>query len=343
MVASSKLLKAAKRGQAAAKANAKADPVKATVTRKSSSGNFAQESTDSAQEDFIHQILTELFTDTRHILPVMKLINDRKRSLEAMDKALDEPMFERLPTFGSLPDETKIEWNVGHSNMGTQTVLRIFKADPFNLDVLIHLATQLPSRMKCPEQLLIIEVCLAVLNWRDEECGGRLKAFSPAGLLDNSNLNLKEAGCYVLEFNSDNLLEKIKHAGGDSVKVAIGARLSREYQLVNNFDDWQAHLSMPPLPEVYLWKFFEKSMTGPMKLTNYIGKAAKFEEKCEEFKVAWEAKVRARVCKTSASSTVVDSVKAAKQNKSTEQMRRAREKAQQALKAKKAKCSFSLE
>ena len=332
MVAASVVTKAVKAGRQAAKAKAKSSPL-----RRMNATTFEQDTAKESMNDLLEQIIETLCEDERHIVPTFCFITKRKKCLENADKGLSQPMFVSLTNFGSIPTESKIDWVVKHSNMDAEQVLALYRHDEDQLDIMMSLALQLPKRLKMPEEFRIIEVCMQFLESRYAECGSRLSSFAPDGITKEMVLNLSEKGSYKLTFDSDKMLELVTHATGASCKIDSSVvQISSRYTLWDNFDDWQARLVMPPLPDIYLWKFFEPTRDGPLAIVNYMGKAQKLQQVAEQHKSDWQDLLKTRGSNSSSADVAV-ALSDHKKGQARAVMAKAREKAAEVLKSKKAK------
>lgn len=146
-----------------------------------------------------------------------------------------------------------------------------------------------------------------------------------------------------MEFDKQNVLIKVLHRCGDAADVDPKLNVSKNYNLQDNYDDWSAHLSLPPLPPIKLSSFFTpRSRLGPYKFVTYHGRPKDLARKADELYVEWQAQCKMKASLTTPSEEVTQAIKRQRTEKQRETMSRARASAQQALAAKKSRRAIKL-
>ena len=72
-------------------------------------------------------------------------------------------------------------------------------------------------------------------------------------------------------------LTKVIHISGDVVIVKKTA-VTREWQLVNNFGDYEAQFELPPMKPTPVHDFFREAKSGPYRFTKMTGEKKAFKD-----------------------------------------------------------------
>lgn len=150
--------------------------------------------------------------------------------------------------------------------------------------------------------------------------------------------------CYTLTFDATTKrLSKIVHISGGEVVVDAKLHITASYTLQDNYDDFQAHLSLPPLQNVKLTQFFcAKSRTGPYRVSSFHGKPKLMEEKAQELYHEWEQKQKDLHCGRDVPAAIAEEVTQYRKEEQKKSMTKAREVAIPAMSKNKAHRSIQL-
>ena len=173
--------------------------------------------------------------------------------------------------------------------------------------------------------------------------GNRLSTFKTIGAYDpngNGSIDWK-FGVYRPEYDSKDMLIKVKHINGDVVD-AKGFGITREFSIMDNFSDMAAAFIKRPLPPIKINGFFKTTNQGIYKLPPITSTAKPFLESCKAAREKWDKERQASLTGSSSSTQSQQVVTEVATKKRRLSAAAARNKAVEALAAKRAKRSTSL-
>jgi hypothetical protein len=221
------------------------------------------------------------------------------------------------------------------SDLTELDVLHILKTDEAGLNDLIQFDIQTSMKQKCPREFLVSGVCKLYFEERHVNCGKRLADFKAKGGYANDVINFKKVCSYVVEFDAAGDLKSIKHISGDIKNITMKTGLTKGHLLNDNFDDYQAHLVLQPMPKVLLCSFFNKTaLEGPWRVTCY-NKASDLLARATELYNAYDASETALSMQVLPGATLQTEISDHRAAAKIGVMSAARAKAQTALGAKK--------
>lgn len=307
------------------------------------------------REDDMHQsehlCLVSVYQDLADMpelrASVFNFVQQEKKRIAAL-KGLDAGanMFNECSTLQTLDEQWKVQFVTSKSDLSSDDVVHMMTNDPSSLNDLFCFAVQLPMRMKLPSQFRVKDVLALLVNDRYDALGKRLENFKklgglrPSGELVFNGLH----GCYFLEFDATSkLLSKIKHYSGDEVEISDKLNITANYVLQDNFDDFHAHLSLPPLQNVKLAQFFNaKSRQGPYRTISFQAKAKMLGEKVHELYHEWELTQKNSNRAKDVSVAIAEEVTKHRKEEQKKRMTKAREVAIAAMSKKKARRCINL-
>lgn len=275
-------------------------------------------------------------------------IHREKAALAKLDGvSQDAVTFSDATTISSIDDEFKIAFITSHSDLSSEDIVAVCKADASGLDLLCQAALQLPFRQSLPAQFQVKEVTKAFWRDRQQECGSRLRGFKEKGGLVGTppTLNFKgSTGAYILAFGGagGKVLKQITHFTGHTVEVQEKLNITTSYTSFGNHDDQAASLIMTPLPPIKLSSFFDRrARRGPWSITVFHGQPKEMARRAEEYYESWD--VERRRTSGTAERSIRNAIEEHKHSMQKDQMLRARAKAQTAFQNKRQRRAISLE
>lgn len=277
---------------------------------------------------------------------VFNFIQQEKTRLAALS-GLDSAarMFNECASLQTLDEQWKVQFLTSKSDLSSDDVVHMMKHDASSLNDIFCFACQLPMRMKLPSQLRVQDVPKLLVEERYEALGKRLENFKKlGGVLASGDVVFKgKHGCYALVFDdTTHCLSKIKHISGDEVEVDAKLHITANYVLQDNFDDFQAHSSLPP-QNVKLTQFFNmKAREGPYRVSTFHGKPKLLDDKAQDLYHQWEQGQKDAHSARDASAIIADEVTKHRKEEQKKRMSKAREVAIVAMGKKKARRSIKL-
>lgn len=125
---------------------------------------------------------------------------------------------------------------------------RLESEDADNIPTLFSFMVQLPMAAQFPKELRDPYVAKLAFRKRCENVGNRLAKFVElGGITSTSALDMRRAGCFVLDFDATtNLCTRITHITGVATALAAHAPISRGFQLMDNTLDAKAAVVLEP-------------------------------------------------------------------------------------------------
>lgn len=278
-------------------------------------------------------------------MPTFNYLQQAKKDILAKHAiAQSAESFSDFSTLAALDQSFKIAFITTNSDLNSSDLVGLVRDDMASINDVLQYAVQVPMRMKLPMTLIVHEVMRSFLQERALFLGNRLSAFKANGGIKGGKLSFNGAvGSYKLEFDNTHVLIKVVHRNGDTADVDPKLNISKNYNLQDNFDDWSAHLSLPPLPPIKLSSFFEaRSRTGPYKVATFHGRHKELARRADELYAEWQAQCKTKASQTKPSEEVTQAIKRQRTEKQRETMSRARASAQEALVARKSERAIAL-
>ena len=306
-------------------------------------GNEIEDTKLDAEYVQLQTFLYACFTDHTHIAPLYGMYLRRDQATNKVATARGGKVLPSIKTVKDISLEIWGAFVLRHSSF-TTAELQIIR-DRGNKDGPRQLGmygTQLKPSLKIPDGARVEQVIHILLDNMHVEFGRRLD-----GVRAMLKFNVQEGilnwscGCYFPTFDKEppHLLCTVKHVPtGDEVDIdASDTIITCAFKLINNFSDADAAFKHKIVKApIKLYDLFENGI-GPKKAKLHKT-AADFDVPCAIALQAWSdqsnAKDDTQACKT----TFAMSDKAANQVK----MKKAREKAQEVLKAKRLKLEIDV-
>jgi len=305
------------------------------------------EEDEAAESD--HHLLTamvhECYKNRKHIQPCYTFLLKRKEKQDHLSEiALKADRFDALTTIAGLPDPYKISWIVSHSDLTAGDLISMMEHDPDSLNQLMAFALQFPAKGRLPMVLILKEVMQMFMEDRSIACGGRLATFKSKGGVDDKTkkLSWRGNGSYALRYDGDGKLIAIIHWSGTKIDVDPKYGITRDYDLVMNFDDFAAFFQYGCLPPIPVVGFFEKENAGPCQITHFVGKPKVLQTLAQQVYNKWEADKLEGLSSFTPTEQVSKALKDHHDLKVKASMKTARAKAAEAMKVKKARLTISM-
>jgi hypothetical protein len=247
-------------------------------------------------------------------------------------------MFQPTPkNLWALQDDFVYEFIISHSDLKTEYLVAIQRADPKGPHKLFLAMVQLPGSFKLEGDM----VCRGFLNrmchTRFEHCGGRMVKILEEGHVLNGIVFWANCGSYNGKFEGGKLVEVLHVSSGARVEInPLEIMVSEKWQMVDNWSDVNACYQYEGQPGMKLANLFRKdNHEGPWKYAYFTGSKQAAFLKFLDTELAEFRKDRERVAGTSAGLTVEikENVSAMKAEKKKATMEKAKVAAKQALRA----------
>lgn len=198
-------------------------------------------------------------------------------------------------------------------------------------------------KAKLPEKFNFVEVRNRFMNARYETVARRLDDIKKkGGLANDKRLDLLKVGCYSLTFVEEFLSGVTHRATEDKVEIHKKYRITREYSLIDNHNDFGASVVLDPCPPQHLHMFLKAAKTGPYATPTYIGRPGKLDEDvAAEFK-SWGTELRQRLPTSGAAALIAEDLGKHKKELLSASMQKARTLADQQVAENKKRRTISL-
>lgn len=189
--------------------------------------------------------------------------------------------------------------------------------------------------------LLMVNTGCTYHGWGVGDPEGRCFSWTPWGGGPSSGHYLL-CGSYTLTWDSKTgILREVKHISGSVATVLAQASINKSWTLCENMDDWSTSLVLQSLPPAKLYTLFEAAHDGPYLFGSLVGKPKLLQQDIENIFEKWEDEVRQGIgADDGKMSEIAQSEQRTSQKK--EAMDKARLKAQESLRNKKARRSINL-
>lgn len=290
-------------------------------------------------------MVEDLIAEPQHVAHLYNELQKRKRSLIGTSEAVPEA--EVLGESGRLTridSDFKLAWVDEHSDLTEKDCIELMKADGQSIHYLLQMGLQSGFKLKLPASLRVREVMKRFFDERAELARHRLKDIKKnKGVKADWTIDFLKVGVFALAWGEDGLLTTITHRPtGDTASVPPEARVTKQYKLVDNFDDLNAHMLLKPLPPLHLSAFFgSKEKKGPFAMPSYIGRHSALAADAQATLGAWGRDAVAS--KGRGSAAAIQELAEHNQGKQSEHTATARAQARAVLKNKKARRSIVIE
>lgn len=232
------------------------------------------------QRTHMIRIVDQLLKEPKYILPLhaqlVVMDVDTNLQCEKKDWTDDYKFLNQIPRAWLaefiLQEAQKLKLAV--VNLALLSSLESEGAD--NLPTLFSFMVQLPLSLGFPNTMRDAYVAKMVFRRRCADVGDRLAKFiALGGITVSGSLDMKKAGCFVLEFDGEtNMCNKICHITGLSAVPPAHAPITRGFSLVDNTLDAKASVILEPRRDLLYTlsknAAFENTMWMPNKKSNIL-------------------------------------------------------------------------
>lgn len=310
-------------------------------------GNPLQEQELKAQYELLAGMVEEMVADPSHITPLHGELRKRCKTKELQLAAEADSQFDRLPSIRSYPDDWLITMLIALSDK-TITSDQLVKAKAFDDEALAQLliyATQLTPQVKLPTAMLVKEVSRRMLLRLAKDRGDRLKNLAAQGAFKGDGSISWKKGCFELFFHKETKkLIKVTHlpTKTDADQLPADTHIDNTWIMDQNWSDLCAWIKKPPYPAVKLRALFSKDK-GPNLTLAITSRTKEWIQMITEVHGQWEDDIRKTKEGNISDTKVREQLEKHASTKKEAQMVNLRDKAQQRLKAKKAKREVKLD
>lgn len=301
-------------------------------------GNFAEETEAETQYEQFKDIVNHCSRDASHIGPLHGVLMKRLKSQSAADQ---NDCFATVTTLSKLDSEFVLSYIVKKSDLTMEDCIKMLKFDGDSAGNLLMLDQQIPGTTRLPKDMIVTSVTENTLERRSAEAGDRLAHIKAKGaLMDSGRLDWTEIGCYSLEFR-DRRLAYLKHRSGTRVAIPQDINIAQDWKLMDNWGDFVAAVTKPPLPPYKLSIFFNSDQKeGPWAVPALPPR--RLAEMAKSFHNEWAALQQTKANEGAQIEAAASALQQLSKDKKTESLKRAREVAQVAMAKRKLKRTHSL-
>lgn len=232
-------------------------------------------------------VIDYMLEDDSICLPLYQFVLKRKaRALSYADEVDKDCQFKSITTFGRIEMKWVVNMVVELSGLTISDVIAATKHDEQTPRHLLQFALCYQSGLTIGQSGKVKQVLRAMFMKRSVDLGSRLAEFRRGGGLNSDkSINWKK-GVYTMTFASDSKsakITKITHTSGDSIDISETA-VTREWNLLNNWSDYDAMVKLKPLKPTLVSQFFATAKTGPYKYKKVSGDNKVFQSEPEDVK-----------------------------------------------------------
>lgn len=302
-------------------------------------GNYEKDSEADSLREMKMDIVDAIVASDAHVVALHGVLSKRLRE---MHNPKGTEYFDDISTVGKLPEEWLGSWLCEVSDLRAADIINIQKFDSEAALQLFMYATQLPSKLKLPEECRAKRVMVALANHRHDLYGKRLRAFKAStGIRPTGQLHFLNKA-YKMVWTEGRLTE-LEHISKAKVAIPAHVHIMRDFTYECGYLDSEAKVVKAPMPPMKLSSFWcKKDRLGPWEHEVIGGgKNKSISDLCAKIAVQFEEEDRARMAGVS-NEDIKGKLEQQRSEQRKETMKRAQEAAMTALQAKRSKRSISL-
>jgi len=171
-----------------------------------------------------------------------------------------------------LPETFQMEFVLQHTDLKSDDVIAVQRADPRGILKLFCFMTQFSPSMRVEGELLNMGVMRRLCASRWLLCGKRLATAKFLKVVVDGKVFWADGGAYKCVFKDDRL-SVVEHAAtGDARDVPADMCVNKKWALIDNHMDIQAHFALSGCGSVKLCSFFSKDPPeGPWRVRHFTG------------------------------------------------------------------------
>lgn len=302
-------------------------------------GNYELDSEADSLREMKMDIVDAIVASDAHVVALHGVLCKRLR--ESSTPKGNE-YFDEIGLVSKLPEEWLGSWLCEVSDLRPADIVSIQKFDSDSVLQLFMYATQLPAKLRLPDECRAKRVMVALANHRHELYGRRLRSFrSSSGILPTGQLHFLNRA-YKMVW-TENRLSELEHISKEKVTIPAHVHIMRDFTYECGYLDSEAKVVKAPMPAMKLCSFWDKKVrVGPYQHEVIGGGKNKIiNDLCSKIATQMEKEDRERMAGIS-NDDIKDKLDQHKTEQRKETMKRAQEAAMTALQAKRSKRAISL-